>query len=163
MTVLENVPLGTLTTFKVGGNARFVISCETEQDIQEAVLFAKQKALPLYVLGEGSNVLANDEGYAGVVILMRIPGISYTEKTDTAVVTVGAGVSWDTLVKDVASRGLWGIENLAGIPGTVGASPVQNIGAYGAELSQTLLSVDACNSTDGTMHTLSIEECHVGY
>ena len=163
MIVTEHVPLRTLTTFKSGGDARIVVVCTSEQDVRDAVALAKEKRLPWYVLGEGSNVLPADEGYAGVVIVMRMRGVSYAKEGGRVVVTAEAGESWDSLVTDVTGRGLWGCENLAGIPGTVGAAPVQNIGAYGAELSHILLFVDVLNTETGAVERLSKEECTLSY
>lgn len=163
MTIEQDIPLRLHTTFKAGGPARFMAVCETEADIREALAFAAAKGIPFYVLGEGSNVLANDEGYNGLIILNRIQGMAFIEEDASVRITAGAGVSWDALVREAAARGLWGIENLAGIPGTVGAAPVQNIGAYGAELAQTLASVEIMDANDGSIRTLAREECAFGY
>lgn len=163
MIIRENVPLSSLTTLKVGGVAQFVIECERKEDVLEATRFAQEQNLPWSVLGEGSNVLAQDEPYKGVVLAIRIPGVEALESDDAVVLTVGAGVSWDALVRDAAARGLWGLENLAGIPGTVGAAPVQNIGAYGAELKDTLDSVEVLDAETGKTIQLNNEECAFGY
>lgn len=158
-----HVPLSELTTLKVGGEALALVRAGSEQDIIDAVALARSRALPFYALGEGSNVLARDGGYAGVVIRVEIPGLEFLEDGSETLVTAGAGVSWDALVRAAAERGLWGIENLAGIPGTVGAAPVQNIGAYGAELAQTLRYVDAYDAAAGAMARLPVAECALGY
>lgn len=163
MEARENVPLSELTTLKVGGSARYVALCESEADVREAVGFAKRTALPFYVLGEGSNVLASDRGYAGVVLLVRIKGVSIEKDGSRARITAGAGVSWDEVVRAAASVPAWGIENLAGIPGTMGAAPVQNIGAYGADLSQVLESVEIYDANDDSVRRLSRDECRLGY
>lgn len=163
MIIEENVPLGTLTTLKVGGAAHAVITVTTVEEVREAIRYAKEQSLPYYVLGEGSNVLAQDEGYAGVIIRMKIEGIDYEPEDDKTLVHVGAGVIWDTLVRDVANSGLWGFENLAGIPGTVGAAPVQNIGAYGADISETLVAVDVYDAAKEEMVRMDATECLLGY
>ena len=119
MLVEENVPLATLTTLKVGGRARYVLTVASVEEVQEAVAFAQERSLPLRVLGGGSNVLASDAGFAGVIVRMQIQGIAYEEQGSDTLVRVGAGVEWDVLVESVAQRGLWGLENLAGIPGSV--------------------------------------------
>lgn len=164
MIVNENVPLSSLTTFRIGGNARYVAECASATDLAEAVTFATEKGLPYTALGEGSNVLAHDEGYPGVVLHIRIGGIDMEDTQDGAVIVrVGAGIIWDRLVSITAAKGLWGIENLAGIPGTTGAAPVQNIGAYGAELSDTVVSVAAFDTKEGRTREFSKEECEFGY
>lgn len=163
MITRENVPFSSLTTLRVGGIARFVIDCENKEDVEAIVTFARQQNLPWSVLGEGSNVLAQDEGYEGVVIAMRIQGIQEEEAGDAVILTAGAGVSWDSLVHHAAARGLWGLENLAGIPGTVGAAPVQNIGAYGVEVKDTLTSLEVFNTDTGTVEVLHTNECNFGY
>lgn len=163
MILREHVPLSSLTTLRVGGSVRFVAVCETREDVQEALAFARARLLPWSVLGEGSNVLASDEGYEGVILSMRIPGIALAAQDGAVLLTAGAGVSWDALVREAAAQGLWGLENLAGIPGTVGASPVQNIGAYGMEVKDTLHEVHAIDATTGEERVFPREACGFGY
>lgn len=164
MRIAEHVPLATLTTLAVGGPAAYVATCASEEDVRKALAFARDRVLPWAVLGEGSNVLAADGGFEGMLMLMRIKGIAYASgEDDRILVTAGAGVSWDALVTDTAARGLWGLENLSGIPGTVGAAPVQNIGAYGAEIGMTLAHVDAFDAVSGETVRFLNEECRFGY
>lgn len=163
MKIEENVSLKTLTSLRVGGNARYVYVCETKDEVMSAVAFAQERHLPWYVLGEGTNVLASDRGYNGVIILPRMRGIHFREEDETVVVEVGAGEEWDTLVDAVGERGLWGIENLAGIPGTVGASPIQNIGAYGTELKDTFDSAEVLNTSTNGVERFQKEACAFGY
>lgn len=163
MTVREYVSLRELTTFKVGGLARYVLTCDSIADVQEALTFIREKNLSFRVLGSGSNVLARDEVYEGAILLMRIPGIRIVEKDDAIDITFGAGVLWEDAVSFVAEQGWWGIENLAGIPGTVGAAPVQNIGAYGAELKQLFVSVTVLNSLSGELSVYDAAACQFGY
>ncbi len=163
MIVEESVSLSTLTTLKVGGIARYVCTVTTLADVLEAVAFASELRLPFRVIGGGSNVLANDEGYEGVLIRMNIEHISYEPYAAGIAVTAGAGVAWDALVADVANQSLWGLENLAGIPGTVGAAPVQNIGAYGAEISTTFVSATVVDTERGEVQTYTKEDCEFGY
>ena len=158
----ENVPLATLTTLKVGGVAHLVAPIKDEKDLVDAIALARAQNLPCYALGEGSNVLPNDEGYAGLIIRIEIPGISFEESSSEVVLTAGAGVSWDAVVRSAAERGVWGIENLAGIPGTMGAAPVQNIGAYGADLAQTLRFVDVYDANTGEVLQLVAADCELG-
>ena len=164
MTLKEHVPLKTITTLRVGGPVTALARCTSLEDIREAVAYAKEHVLPFYPLGEGSNVLAHDEGYAGVVLQIALPGLSFEEQSDrTTLLIAGAGVSWDDVVKAAAERGLWGIENLAGIPGFMGAAPVQNIGAYGMELKDTFAYADVLDTTTSEVKRLTREECGFGY
>jgi len=160
MQLREQVPLSLLTTFKVGGAARYVAECRSVEDVREAVAFAVREGLPYSPLGEGSNLLAPDEGYEGMLLHLRIPDF---EVRDDGLVIAGAGVIWDQVVRQAGLRGLWGIENLAGIPGTIGAAPVQNIGAYGAEFADTLVYVDAYDASANEVLRLSATECAFGY
>lgn len=163
MIVRENVPLAALTTLRVGGAARYVASCTSEEDVREALVFAQEHEVPWRVLGGGSNVLASDEGFPGVIIHMQIDRLAVVPDTDHVFVFAGAGVVWDDLVHAAAAEGLWGIENLAGIPGTVGAAPVQNIGAYGTELKDTLYMCHALDVRTGEVRKFMNEDCEFGY
>ncbi|MBX4210760.1 UDP-N-acetylmuramate dehydrogenase [Candidatus Parcubacteria bacterium] len=163
MKIEENVQLKNLNTFRIGGNARYFCTIESVSDLQEAVAFALEKKIPLFVLGEGSNVLITDDGFAGLVIQVRIKGISWTEKEDYVLAEVAAGENWDNFVGEAVKRGLFGIENLSGIPGTVGATPVQNIGAYGGEISNVIVEVKVCDSLTGETASLINSECEFSY
>jgi UDP-N-acetylmuramate dehydrogenase len=169
MTLDENVPLSSLTTFKIGGNARYVATCKNSDDIKTALALSREGGLPWYVIGGGSNILASDDGYAGVIIRIVMKGFSFdsisTDEDGKKVVhvTAEAGVVWDELVEESASRGLWGLENLAGIPGLVGGAPVQNIGAYGADVSETILFVDTFNTATEETQRFTKEECGFAY
>jgi UDP-N-acetylmuramate dehydrogenase len=168
MRIDEHVPLSTLTTFRVGGTARAVATCKNEEDIKTAVTYARDAGLPWYVLGGGSNVLASDDGYDGVIIRPLLQDLHFDfahdiEIASRCVVTAGAGVVWDTLVQESVERELWGLENLAGIPGLVGGAPVQNIGAYGADASDTLLFVDAFNTATNAVQRFTKDECDFSY
>ncbi|KND50746.1 MAG: UDP-N-acetylenolpyruvoylglucosamine reductase [Parcubacteria bacterium C7867-001] len=163
MIVREHVPLRSLTTFKVGGEARYVIECSTEEDAHTALAFIRERSVPFYVLGEGSNVLASDEGYEGAIIHMQAQQRSDREDSEFVYLTAGAGYSWDTLVDEACARGLWGMENLAGIPGTVGAAPVQNIGAYGAELVHIFDCARVLHVETGIVEVFRTEDCAFGY
>lgn len=163
MQIEENVSLATLTTLKVGGLARYVCTVASVEEVSEAVVFAKTHGLPFRVIGGGSNVLASDAGYPGVLIRMNIQGIEYEKAPSQVLVHVGAGVGWDELVSAVAERDIWGLENLAGIPGTVGAAPVQNIGAYGAEISSTFVAAQVLDSATMEVTMYYKEDCGFGY
>lgn len=146
----ENVMIKNLVTMRIGGPAKFVITVTDKEDIPEAYKFAKEHNLPVWVLGGGANTFSKDEGFEGVIILDRIMGISQVEtpageeeKEGVAYFKAYGGEQWDDLVTFVSERGYSGIEAMAGIPGTAGAAPVQNIGAYGQEVTQVIVSVEA--------------------
>ncbi len=166
MTIQEHIPLAAYTTFNIGGPARFFCIAASEADILEAVTFAREKDLPMFILGGGSNLLIGDEGFGGLVIKMELMGIE--EKIEEGnngkrMLSVGAGEQWDSFVDYAVERGLYGIENLSAIPGTVGAAPVQNIGAYGAEASQVITSVRAFDTRTRQFVDLAGPECHFSY
>lgn len=157
--ILEHVPLAPLTTMRAGGNARFFARITSVEDLREAVLFARAKNIPIFVLGGGSNTLFGEAEYSGLVIKIEIKGIDY----DEARVSVQAGEVWDKFVGNVAERNLWGIENLSLVPGTVGGAVVQNIGAYGVEASETIFSVNAFDTETMQIKTFLRDECEFGY
>lgn len=144
-----NIPLAPLTTLGVGGAARFYIEAHTEKDIEDAVTFARHHHLPLLTLGKGSNILVPDAGIEGVVLKMSLRDIKVEEDGDDILFIAGAGALWEDVVDEAAARGVFGIENLAGIPGSVGGAVVQNIGAYGAELADTFEYADSIDRTTG--------------
>jgi UDP-N-acetylmuramate dehydrogenase len=164
--IREQESLAEYTTFRIGGKARYFAIAESEGDVVEAVRFAVALDLPLFVLGGGSNLLVPDEGFEGVVLLMWIQGMTYwvggmTDKD--GFFDVGAGEEWDSLVAETVNVGCAGIECLAGIPGSVGGTPVQNVGAYGQEVSETIVSVRAFDRTDGEFVELANAECGFRY
>lgn len=161
--VQKNIPLATYTTLGVGGRADFFVEVTTDEELAEAVLFARDKNLSFYILGGGSNVLIVDEGLRGVVIALRSKGISHTEQGDNIVLTVEAGEILDDVVAYAVERDWYGIENLSHIPGTVGASPVQNVGAYGVEVKDVIDSVRALNTETGLFEVVSNTACTFGY
>lgn len=172
----ENVPIRNLVTMRIGGPARFVITVTSKEDIPEAFQFAKERSLPVCVLGGGANTFAKDEGFNGVIILDRIMGISEVERpedersedkspesSDIACFKAYGGEQWDDLVTYVSERGYSGIEAMAGIPGTAGAAPVQNIGAYGQEVTQVIVSVDAYDTKTGEFVVIPASEMKMSY
>lgn len=164
MIIREDVPLRDHTTFHMGGPvARFVIA-ETAEEVPEAYAYAKAQSLAPYPLGQGSNVLAGDGALTRAVIQLAAHDITFEPGEEGIVfVHADAGVAWDDLVSRTVDEGLWGLENLAGIPGTVGAAPVQNIGAYGAEVKDTLVSLTGYDSLEQGMKTYRVDECGFGY
>lgn len=163
MTIDENVPLKHLTTLKIGGLARYFCIAKSLQDLKEAVTFARNVKVPIFVLGGGSNVLISDDGFEGIVIKMSIRDISFDYGKIYVKAHVAAGEGWDDFVDEIVKKGLWGIENLSGIPGTVGGALVQNIGAYGAEVSSVVESVEIFDADSLETRTLSAEQCRFGY
>jgi UDP-N-acetylmuramate dehydrogenase len=166
MVIEENVPLASLTTFGIGGDARFLVTVNGVEELQEALEFAKKKELQVLLLGGGSNMLIPDAGWAGLVIKIEIKGVELAKN----ILIAGAGESWDGLVERAVAQNVWGIENLSGIPGTVGGAVVQNIGAYGAALSQTLQWVEVYDTKADTesdtakkIIKMSNAECAFGY
>jgi len=161
--ILENEPLAPLTTFEVGGPARYLVRVESERDAAAALAFAAARGIDHMVLGGGSNVLISDEGFQGLVILNRISGMEVAEEGDRVLARVGAGGDWQGFVDLCVARGWRGIECLAGIPGTVGASPIQNIGAYGQEAAQTIEQVRCLETATGKAVTFTSEDCAFSY
>jgi UDP-N-acetylmuramate dehydrogenase len=138
----EHVPLAGYSTIGLGGEARYFALCRSEEDIQQALRFAREHALRVQVLGGGSNTLFADQGFNGLVLRVGLEGISYREEGEWCIVSASAGEEWGDLVKGCIQRGLGGVECLSGIPGKVGATPIQNVGAYGQEVGDTIISVD---------------------
>lgn len=163
MNVRKNVSLRELTTLKVGGVVWYVLDLDSVHDVEEAHTFARDVGLPLIPFGRGSNVLGHDGVVEAVVVRINAHSILVDVRGDDVIVTADAGVVWDDLVKRAVSEGWWGIENLSAIPGTVGGAVVQNIGAYGAVLSDVLVSVVAYDTATGTQVTLMREQCIFGY
>lgn len=164
LTLNQNVPLAPHTTLGVGGAAAWFVEVASIEMVMSAVAYAKAHQLPFVVLGGGSNVLVPDAGYLGLIIKMNITGIrEVATSRDTVTITVGAGVSLDTLVAYTVERGWWGLENLSAIPGTVGATPVQNVGAYGVEVADCIESVEVFDGMTDTVCLLSNHDCRFGY
>ena len=163
MTIEEHISLATLTTFRIGGLARYVVTVAPEE-IAEAVAFAESHQLPIFVLGAGSNLLVFDEHIEAVVVRVAPQRVfEYTERGGDVVCIAGAGDPWDEVVADAVRRGAGGIENLSLIPGTVGAAPVQNIGAYGTELADVLEWVEVFDMRAKKVRRLTAAECQLGY
>lgn len=158
------VPTSTLSTLRAGGPARFCVSIRDTQTLIQLISDLKQDGIPWIVVGGGSNILFTDVGFDGCVIKMEISGTEVVLETESELhVRVGAGVVWDAFVKDMCERGLWGVENLSGIPGTVGATPVQNVGAYGVEIQEVLESVACLDTETGETTTFTNTECEFAY
>lgn len=164
MDIHTNIPLKNYLTMKLGGNARFMANASTREDIASLYRNAKKQDIAVVMLGGGSNLLAKDEGFEGMVIRNTIKGIELVSDTpNTTTMKFGGGENWDEAVALTVEKGLTGIEALSSIPGTVGAAPVQNIGAYGQELADTLISLEAYDSEEDVFIELSQQECGFSY
>jgi UDP-N-acetylmuramate dehydrogenase len=159
----ENVPLAPLVTLGIGGAARFFADCATVETLRAGVAWARERGLPIFVLGGGSNIVVADEGFAGLVLRVAIRGIAAEMNDSRALVTAGAGEPWDSFVAYAVERNLAGVECLSGIPGLVGATPIQNVGAYGQEISETLRDVEALDLETGRLVCFTQSDCEFDY
>jgi len=160
---LENVPLAPRCTMGVGGAARFFAEASDESAVAAAARWAESRRVPLYVLGGGSNLVVADEGVDGLVLQITIRGVTSRAAGDAVEVSVGAGEPWDAFVQRAVMNGWAGLECLSGIPGLVGATPIQNVGAYGQEVSETVTAVRVLDRRSGDVVTLAAAECAFGY
>lgn len=164
MDVMTNISLKQYTTMKLGGEARYMATADSASDVVSLYRNARKENLPIFVLGGGSNVITHDEVFEGIVLLNKIKGFEIISETDeTTDVKIGAGEVWDEVVEKAIGLGLQGIEAMSGIPGTAGAAPVQNVGAYGQEIADTLISLEAYDSKTDTIVTISADECDFSY
>jgi UDP-N-acetylmuramate dehydrogenase len=164
--LLENIPLAPLTTINVGGMARYFVEAKDTGEVQEAVTFARSRALPLFVLGGGSNLVVADSGWPGLVLKIAVGGIVQRGGRDDdgkVIFDAGAGESWDKFVSRAVMARCAGVECLSGIPGSVGGTPVQNVGAYGQEVAETIASVQVFDLRDGEIRELCREACGFSY
>ena len=163
----ENRPLKLLTTFKIGGPARFFAEISDPVELQEAFEFAETRNLPVLILGGGSNMLVSDRGFEGLVIHVSNHGITPVPQEvslcSDSEIRVASGEVWDDIVKFAVEHNLWGIENLSRIPGRTGAVAVQNVGAYGQEIKDVLVNVEVFDRATKAFRTLSNEECQFTY
>lgn len=161
--IQENVALAPLTTLGVGGRARYFIRASAADEVTNAVALARARELPLFVLGGGSNLVISDRGWNGLVLQIGIEGTEQCERSGKIHFQVGAGVDWDSFVAHSVAENCAGIECLSGIPGSVGGTPVQNVGAYGQEVSETIVLVLAFDRAENRMRKLAAAECGFGY
>jgi UDP-N-acetylmuramate dehydrogenase len=159
----EHVPLAPFTTFGIGGPARWFAPVATEDELAAACAWASTENLPLFVLGSGSNVLVADSGFPGLVLHIALHGVREREQAGKRIFTVAAGEDWDALVTRAVERNCAGMECLAGIPGTVGGTPVQNVGAYGQEVAQTITSVRCYDRERAKFLAFPAGECGFAY
>ena len=166
MLLLENIPLAPLTTIKIGGPARFFVEARNIGEVQEAFSYARSRDLPLFVLGGGSNLVVADAGWPGLVLKIAVQGIdqrSGHNEDGKILFDVGAGESWDKFVSHAVMARYAGVECLSGIPGSVGGTPVQNVGAYGQEVAETIATVQVLDTRDGQVRELCPEACEFSY
>jgi UDP-N-acetylmuramate dehydrogenase len=162
LTIQENVPLAPYTTLGVGGPARFLTRADSEEQVLSALDFARAHSHPVLVLGGGSNIVVSDSGFPGLALKIELSGIQ-TLNEESGTISVAAGVVWDDFVQHCVNRNLAGVECLSGIPGTVGGAPIQNIGAYGEDISEVLLRIKALDRNTNRITELSNAECQFNY
>jgi UDP-N-acetylmuramate dehydrogenase len=164
MNIHTNIPLKNYTTMHLGGNARFMTDVSSPEEVAEIYRNAKTQNLPIFVLGGGSNIIVRDEGYNGIVIRNRITGFEViSDQPGDVTLKIGAGEIWDSVVERSVAMNLTGIEAMSAIPGTAGAAPVQNVGAYGQEIADTLLSLEAYDSQTDRFVVLQSGDCAFSY
>jgi UDP-N-acetylmuramate dehydrogenase len=164
--LLENIPLAPLTTIKIGGPARYFAEPRNVGEVQQAVAFARSRDLPLFVLGSGSNLVVADAGWPGLALKIALQGIEQRSGHDEdgkILFDAGAGESWDRFVSHAVMARCAGVECLSGIPGSVGGTPVQNVGAYGQEVAETIASVQVLDLKDNQVRELCPEACGFSY
>jgi UDP-N-acetylenolpyruvoylglucosamine reductase len=160
---MAQIPLAGYTTLRLGGPARRFAQAADEVELIAQVWAADERGEPLLVLGGGSNLVISDDGFPGTVVHVATRGIRHEPDGDAVLLTVAAGEDWDTVVAGTVADGLAGLECLSGIPGLAGATPIQNVGAYGQEVAQTLVSVRGYDRQRGEVTDLSAAECGFGY
>lgn len=164
MDIRQNEPLSKHSTMRLGGTAAYAVDITDRFQVQQAIAWAEQRNLPVLMVGGGSNIVWRDEGFPGLLIINRIAGYEEQQEDDENwYLHIGAGENWDDVVARSVSKGLTGIEALSLIPGTAGATPVQNVGAYGQEIADTLVSIEAYDRQAGQVVNIQSMECGFGY
>lgn len=163
MPVLQNVSLAAYSTMRLGGNAAYLAEVTRHQQVAQLVLWAEQYNLPVVMIGSGSNIVWRDEGFPGLVIVNKIQDLTITGGDENKYVTAGAGMNWDEFVARTVEFGLTGVECLSLVPGTVGATPIQNVGAYGQEVSNSIVTIEAYDKQTKHMINMRASECEFGY
>jgi len=159
----KNIKLADLTTIKLGGIAEEFVAVETVDELKKALQYAGKKNMPVWILSGGSNTVFKDEGFGGLVIKVDLKGVKFKAGDGYTFVTAASGEIWDDIVKKAIAKNLVGIEALSGIPGSVGATPVQNVGAYGQEVSDTITCVRALDRKTLSEVSFTNAECEFGY
>lgn len=164
MHILKNVSLKPYSTMRLGGTAKYLAIVSSAAKISEFVEWAESGHIPVMMIGEGSNIIWGDKGFPGLVLVNKIHGFDLQPHTDnSAYLTVGSGEEWDTIVERVVKLGYSGIEQLSFIPGTTGATPVQNVGAYGREIANAFISLQAYDTHHKKFVSIPKKECGFGY
>jgi UDP-N-acetylmuramate dehydrogenase len=161
--LLEDVPLAPFTTLGVGGPARFFVHADSESVLLEALEWAARHGVDACVLGGGSNVVVSDAGFDGLIVRIALRGVRYESQASSVVVHAGAGEPWDPLVAQTVERNLQGLECLSGIPGMVGSTPIQNVGAYGQEVADTIDRVRVLDRKSGAIVEFLRQDCRFSY
>ncbi len=156
----RDVPLAPLTTLGIGGPAKYFLEARSVDDVREAVDWAASNHEPLLVLAGGSNVLIADEGFPGLVLHLQLRGITVESE---GMMKIAAGEPWDAIVAMAVEKRWAGIECLSGIPGSTGATPIQNVGAYGQDVSETIVRVEVLDRSSGRVEWLTNSKCQFGY
>lgn len=159
----EDVSLGQLTSLELGGIARHFTEIQDEDVVADVVRWARRHELPVAILGGGSNVVVADGGWDGMLLRMAMRGVEVQRNGDEVMVTAAAGESWDGLVEQMVGEGLAGVECLSGIPGLVGATPIQNVGAYGQDVAAVIESIRAVDLVSLEVTTILPADCRFGY
>jgi len=163
ITPRELVPLAPLTTLGVGGAARFLVDGHDDATLVAALGWARARGVPCRILGGGSNVVVSDAGFDGLVVRVLTRGATWTEEGGDVVLRARAGEPWDDLVAESVRRGCQGLECLSGIPGLAGATPIQNVGAYGQEVAETITSVEVLDRHSGDLRSFEAAHCRFSY
>jgi UDP-N-acetylmuramate dehydrogenase len=163
MNILENVSLAAYSTMGLGGQAAYLLEVHTADEVVEALHWAQEQKLPTLMIGGGSNIVWSDAGFSGLVLVDKIPGYEATEEDDSIILKLGTGEPWDSVVERAVAAGLTGIESLSLVPGSTGGTPIQNVGAYGQEISQILVEVEAFDTQTDDFITIPAAECGFSY
>lgn len=164
MQIQNDISLSTLTTMRLGGIAHEVATITSKKELEEIIAYAQDQQKAFFVIGGGSNIIAPETDYPGIIILSRIPGFEIIDQTDSnTTIRIGAGENWDEIVKRIVNMGLSGIEAMSAIPGTIGATPVQNVGAYGQEIADTFVELEAYDTNAHQWVILDKDACHFSY
>lgn len=164
MFILENVPLSAYSTMRLGGKAAYLTEINDRSEIAQAIEWANQRQLPYMMIGEGSNIVWRDEGFPGLIMVNKILKFeTFEEDAENLYITIGAGEHWDSVVERIVTMGYSGVEELSLIPGTAGATPVQNVGAYGREIADSLMTIEAFDTKEGKLMNMQAGDCAFGY
>ncbi len=164
MTYKSNVSLSDYSTMRLGGSAAYLAEITNKSELREALLWAQANKLPVIMIGSGSNIVWKDEGFQGLILVNNILRYEvYEEDSTNFYVTIGAGENWDSAVARTVKDGLTGIEALSLVPGKAGATPIQNVGAYGQEISQTLTTIEAYDISLNNFVVIPASDCGFGY